>query len=106
MRIAICIGTFQRPQLLQRLLAALRDLRFRRITTPTIAVIVVDNDLARTAEEICEAVDLPWTIQYVCEPRRGIARVRNRAIREAGDFDLLVFIEYTHSSFNEGCVWN
>ena len=93
MRIAICIGTFQRPQLLQRLLAALRDLRFRRITTPTIAVIVVDNDLARTAEEICEAVDLPWTIQYVCEPRRGIARVRNRAIREAGDFDLLVFID-------------
>ena len=45
MRIAICIGTFQRPQLLQRLLAALRDLRFRRITTPTIAVIVVDNDV-------------------------------------------------------------
>jgi succinoglycan biosynthesis protein ExoM len=93
LRIAISIGTFQRPQLLQRLLAALCDLRFNKIATPTIAVIVVDNDLARTAEEICEGVDLPGTIQYVCEPRRGIARVRNRAIREAGDFDFLVFID-------------
>ena len=93
MRIAICIGTFQRPQLLQRLLAALSELRFRRISTPTITVIVVDNDLARTAEEICEGVDLPWTIRYVSELRRGIARVRNRAIREAGDFDVLVFID-------------
>jgi succinoglycan biosynthesis protein ExoM len=93
LRIAICIGTFQRPQLLQRLLAALSHLRFRRITTPTIAVIVVDNDLARTAEEICENVDLPWILRYVSEPRRGIARVRNRAIREAGAFDFLVFID-------------
>jgi succinoglycan biosynthesis protein ExoM len=101
LRVAICIGTFQRPQLLRRLLVALGDLRFSRIATPTIAVIVVDNDLARTAEEICEGVDLPWTIRYISEPRRGIARVRNRAIREAGSFDFLVFIDDDESPDQE-----
>jgi glycosyltransferase involved in cell wall biosynthesis len=93
LRIAICIGTFRRPQLLQRLLAALGELRFRGVDRPTIEVIVVDNDVARTALEICGGASLPWTVRYVCEPQRGIARVRNRAIREAGDFDFLAFID-------------
>jgi succinoglycan biosynthesis protein ExoM len=93
LRIAICIGTFHRPQLLRNLLSALGDLHFRRVTRPNIEIIVVDNDASRTAEQICESTDLRPSLRYVCEPKRGIARVRNRAIREAGDFDFLAFID-------------
>ena len=54
---------------------------------------VVDNDSARSAADICDAVSLPWPAKYVVEPRRGIAQARNRAIREAENFDFLVFID-------------
>jgi succinoglycan biosynthesis protein ExoM len=93
LHIVICIGTFRRPHLLPNLFRALGALRFCKVGQPTLEMIIVDNDIARTAEEICETAALPWTVRYVCEPRRGIARMRNRAISECGDFDFLVFID-------------
>src|SRR5579864_4455730 len=93
MRIAICVGTFQRRELLRSLLTGISQLTFRKMPTPEIEIIVVDNDAAGSAREICEAVKLPWRKKYVVEPRRGIAYVRNRAVHEADNVNLIAFID-------------
>jgi GT2 family glycosyltransferase len=78
---------------LRHLLVAISQLQFRKVNRPDVEVIVVDNDASRSAEPICRLADYPWTIHYVCEPRRGIARVRNRAIAEAQRATFLAFID-------------
>jgi succinoglycan biosynthesis protein ExoM len=93
MRLAICIGTYKRSDLLCELLAGISHLTFRRMPAPRIEVIVVDNDPFKSAEEVCAAVELPCPVKYVAEPRRGITYVRNRAVREAGVVDFIVFID-------------
>ena len=92
-RVAICITTFRRPEMLRQLLAGLSHLAFRKALPPEITVIVVDNDAARSAQEVCNAASLPWPLRYVVEPRRGIAQARNRAIREADFADFVAFVD-------------
>lgn len=93
MRVAICIGTFHRLDLLRRLLAGVSRLTFRRNPAPEIEVIIVDNDPLGSALEICRSSDLRCPLKYVIEPCRGIANIRNRAVREAGVVDFLAFID-------------
>jgi len=92
-RVAVCIATFQRAKLLQGLLDALSHLSFSKVSQPSIQIVIVDNDAARNAEPICQPANFPWTIRYVCEPQRGIARARNRAIEVAVEADFLAFID-------------
>jgi len=92
-RVGICIATFQRRELLRQLLSGLSRLSFDRMPIPDILVVVVDNDPARSAADICDAVLLPWPSKYVVESRRGIAQARNRAILEAENPDYFVFID-------------
>jgi succinoglycan biosynthesis protein ExoM len=92
-RVAICIATFKRREMLAQLLTGLSELTFRKMPTPEIVVVVVDNDSLRTAEDTCRAAHLPYQMRYVAEPRRGIAQVRNRAISEARDVDFVAFID-------------
>ncbi len=72
--VAIC--TRERPDDLRRALTAVQALD----PAPR-EVLVVDNDPSstRTAEVVSE---FPG-VRYVCEPRRGLDRARNRALREA-----------------------
>ena len=92
-RVGICIATFRRRELLRQLLVGISKLTFERMPTPDILIIVVDNDEARSAADICDTVALPWPAKYVVEPRRGIAQARNRAILEAENPDFIVFID-------------
>jgi succinoglycan biosynthesis protein ExoM len=93
MRIAICIGTYKRRDLLRELLAGISQLTFRKEPVPQIEIVVVDNDPFKTGEEACAAVELRWPLKYIAEERRGIAHVRNRAVLEAGAVDFIAFID-------------
>lgn len=93
MHVAICIGTFKRAELLRKLLVGVSQLAFRKMPVPEISVIVVDNDTFQSGREICEATPLPWSKKYVVEPQRGIAKVRNRAVFEAGKVDFIAFLD-------------
>ena len=93
MRVAICIGTFHRPALLKELLGSLSQLTFRRSRRPALEAIVVDNDPLGSAREVCQRDDLGIGVNYVIEPKRGIANVRNRAVREAVAADFIAFID-------------
>lgn len=93
MRVAICITTFRRPNLLQELLEGLSRLTFAKVPLPGVDIIVVDNDPLGSAREVCRAADLPFALKYVIEPRRGIAQARNRAVAEAGEAPFIAFID-------------
>ena len=93
MRVAICICTFRRQKLLRELLKGIAQLAFHKIRTPQIQLVVVDNDELASAEEVCRTTSVPWPIQYVVEPRRGITHARNRAVSEAGSVDFIAFID-------------
>src|SRR5262249_11538459 len=93
MRIAICIGTFHRTELLRELLDSLSRLTFRHCRPPAIEVIVVDNDPDGSAREVCVNAERALWLRYVVEPRRGIAHVRNRAVQEAAQCDFIAFID-------------
>lgn len=93
MRIAICIATFHRLELLRELLSGISRLTFRRNPVPEIRIIVVDNDPLGSAAGVCRSAELRFPVHYRVEPLRGIAHARNRAIREAGDADFLAFID-------------
>src|SRR6476659_7637391 len=90
--ISVCICTYQRPVLLQRLLNALS----KQVPGDAfdISVVVADNDATRSAESLVRAFasTSPWPVVYCCEPRKNIALVRNKALEHApGDF--IAFID-------------
>lgn len=91
--VVIAVLTFRRPNdialALPRLAGQAAGAEF-----PT-GVLVVDNDPEASARKsvLSAAKDSPAPIHYVHEPQPGIAAARNRALREAGQARLLVFID-------------
>lgn len=81
--IALCVPTFRRNDLLRDCLASLSALRIP--AGSRIVQIVADNDADAGARRVCGELGgkLPWPVQYVVEPRRGLAAVRNRLLEEA-----------------------
>ena len=90
--ISVCICTFKRPKLLDRLLHALEaqqtDCKF------ICGVVVVDNDANESGRPIVEARanQAAIKIRYHVEPRQNIARARNRAVA-ASTGDFVAFID-------------
>ena len=81
--VTVCICTYRRPHMLERLLARLQDLVTDNAFT--YGVVVADNDPFGSAREVVEraAVASPGTIVYTAEPLPNIARARNAALRHA-----------------------
>jgi len=90
--VSVCICTYQRPELLQRLLEKLADQETNDAFT--FSAVVADNDAGRSAEPLVAALSarLPYPIVYCHEPTKNIALVRNQALAHArGDF--IAFID-------------
>jgi glycosyltransferase involved in cell wall biosynthesis len=90
--IAVCICTYRRPELLQRLLEGLAaqdtDGQF------TFSVVLVDNDQARSAEATVNTFrhHSPLEIKYCVEQRQSISHARNMAV-QASEGDFVAFID-------------
>jgi len=85
--ISVCICTFQRPSLLERLLELLEQQQTNGRFT--FSVVVTDNDSRRSAERVVAEFAATSRIAavYSCEPLQNIALARNRALSHAtGDF--------------------
>lgn len=92
--IVVAVLTFRRPDDLRELLPELlkncrESVSAYGLRQPT--VLVIDNDPDGGGRET--ATQFGDGITYVHEPTPGIAAARNRALEEAADFDLLVFID-------------
>ncbi len=90
--ICVCICTYKRPKLLERLLKKLQNQKTEGLFT--YSIIIVDNDHKLSAENIVLQFKKKSliAIDYYVEPRKNIALVRNKAVQNAnGDF--LAFID-------------
>lgn len=85
--ISVCICTFKRPILLRRLLERL--CRQETGGLFTYSVVIVDNDMAKSAEPVVLEFQGRFSapICYCQEPQQSIARARNKAVESArGEF--------------------
>lgn len=90
--ISVCICTYKRPELLDRLLNELQN----QITNQffTYSIVVVDNDYTQSANSIVASFkeNSLIKIDYYCESEQNISLARNKAIKNAkGNF--IVFID-------------
>lgn len=97
-RILVAVLTFRRPHDLAELLPVL----VAQVSTvdPCASVLVVDNDPDAGAESLVRGFH-DRGVRYVHEPRPGIAAARNRALDEASDERLLVFIDDDERPVND-----
>jgi glycosyltransferase involved in cell wall biosynthesis len=97
MKIAICICTYKRAQLLKRLLRSLSEIHLGEIDSKNARIIVVDNNPDGEARYVCEEICelLPVQLDFIEERQRGASFARNRAIHEAleGQADFVAFID-------------
>jgi succinoglycan biosynthesis protein ExoM len=90
--VTIGICTYRRPELLKSLLDDLREQQTDGLFT--YSILIVDNDAARSAEQVVNefAASQPIPVEYYVEPGQNIALARNKAVENTkGDF--LVFID-------------
>jgi len=90
--ISICICTYNRPNMLLRLLKELKNQRTDGKFT--YSVVIVDNDYKQSARKIVDFMKskCSFSIDYYAEPIQNISLARNMAIQNAqGDF--IAFID-------------
>lgn len=90
--ISVCVCTYKRPHLLERLLKELVRQETAGLFTYSIAV--ADNDEARSAEAAVEGFRMVCEvpITYCVEPKRNIALARNKVVSNA-DGEFVAFID-------------
>jgi succinoglycan biosynthesis protein ExoM len=89
--ISVCICTFKRATLLERLLRSLEDQRSEGEFS--FDIVVADNDEAASARDVVTAFAKrsALRVSYVVEPKANIALARNRALSQAhGEFAAFV----------------
>jgi len=89
--ICICICTYMRPAMLERLLKIIRQQYTGGLFT--FSVVVVDNDAEQSARETVErcAAEVTFPILYFVETRKNIALTRNKALENSrGEYVALI----------------
>lgn len=96
MRIDVCIATYKRPVLLERLL---RDLVAQQLPDGVTAhIIVVDNDVQESARPVMAAFQVSGTpLEYLTQPEQNIALARNRGL-DHSQGELIAFIDDDESA--------
>ncbi len=84
-RVAICICTCERTDLLARALRALESIDVGGLEPRQLVLIIVDNQPDGQARALCDTVRdrMPMRLRFAEEPHRGISYARNRAIAAA-----------------------
>src|SRR3954471_12872950 len=99
-QVVIAVATFRRPADIARCLRSLFvEVAKYRADAPgrPVRIVVVDNDADASGRDAvrgttaAHADDVP--VAYLVEPTPGISAARNRALREADDAELLIFID-------------
>jgi glycosyltransferase involved in cell wall biosynthesis len=82
--VTVCICTYRRPQLLQKLLEAVDGQHTEGCFS--VSIVIVDNDSAQSAEPVVQrfATTSKTPSRYLVEPVQNIALARNRAVGAAG----------------------
>jgi glycosyltransferase involved in cell wall biosynthesis len=93
--INVCILTYQRGELLKACLESFCELIVPEATK--VVITVIDNDAAEGARNLVAEykVLLPFRVEYLCEPTRGIPVARNSAVEFSHEIgaDYIAFID-------------
>lgn len=96
-RVAICVCTHSRSDVLTRLLGVLEEIDLKSYQPALVELIIIDNKPNAETRAICEqaGVKLPINFHYTAEPTPGITYARNHAVAVALErgADLLAFID-------------
>lgn len=96
MLVSICVITYNRPKGLKRLLKGLNELKFEKISSPEIEVIVVENSTKGIAQETVATIkdNFQWNLKTDVEPKRGISYARNKSLALASrEADFIAMID-------------
>ncbi len=92
--IAICIATYMRPKLLQKLLVSLNRQSAPKGTS--LELRIVDNDSSQSSQHVVETFleknHIFSKVHYIVEPTQNIAHARNAALN-VGEADAIAFID-------------
>lgn len=90
--ICVCVCTYKRPELLERLLTELPKQATGGLFT--YSIVVVDNDSVPSARQVVERAGRTTDVEiaYYHEPRRSISYARNLAVEKA-TCDFVAFID-------------
>lgn len=107
-KISVCIATYKRPALLEKLLDSI--VSQKSIDNYNIEIIVADNDLNKSAEKIvnklkAKLVNNPrFTVKYDMQPEKNIALTRNKTV-ELATGEYLFFIDDDEYA-DDYCIYN
>ncbi|MCB1843489.1 MAG: glycosyltransferase family 2 protein [Halioglobus sp.] len=84
-RVAICVCTHSRAEVLKRLLFNLRDIELGAYDPAAVELIVIDNNPNAATRDLCveAGANLPINVHYTTEPEAGVTHARNRAVAVA-----------------------
>jgi len=98
--ISICIPTYKRLLMLEKLIISITKCNLDRSLIKDINIIIVDNDAERSAEKKVEELSMLqkkniYKLQYHTYPIKGLSNVRNELIRNALllNPDFIVFVD-------------
>ena len=93
--VVIAVLTYRRPGDIRAALPLLAEQALSIGSASSVRILVVDNDRDGSARDIVADAARSTTarVDYVREDEPGISAARNRALDEAGEDDLLVFID-------------
>src|SRR5690349_9562120 len=96
MRVDVCLATFKRPRLLERLLA---DVVAQQLPdTVSMHIIVVDNDALKSGRAVVASYQgSSVSLEYLVQPERNIALTRNVAL-DHSQGELIAFIDDDESA--------
>lgn len=98
-KIAICIPTYKRPEMLRKLVLSIIDCKLNKSLIKDVIIIIVDNDIDRTAEstvsELTDRFKSKFDMKYISYPLKGLSNVRNELIKNALTLnpDYLAFVD-------------
>ena len=89
--IVIGIPTYKRPILFKKLIESIFDSNLDKNYFDKVQIVVVDNDVDRTAESVSKALQgkcpEPFIFHYFNYPKKGLTHVRNEIIKQALNFE-------------------
>lgn len=106
-KIAICIPTYKRPDLLRKTINSIIEGDRDDLVVGEVVIIVVDNDADKTAQDtvrqLAEQEVANFRLYYFSYPKKGLANVRNELLRNALTFqtDFIVFIDDDEHASNK-----
>ena len=98
-KLAVCIPTYQRNEMLKKLLLSIFENRIDKSIISDVDIIIVDNDINRSAEETIKNLNdnyiRPEKLLYYNHPAKGLSNVRNEMLKKAllQNPDFIIFVD-------------